>query len=143
LEDTGVTRASARDRHVVMQVGVGGPDVNMAKPQGDDRDVNPSSQTGHGRGVPEHMRGELLGGQGRAALAGGLVDGDARFDCVVAEPPAGAGGKRNRGSSRWPPRSFSQARTNLGQRVGLVVASALMAAVAAVTGTQRCLRRPH
>lgn len=42
--------------------------------------------------VPEHVRGELLSGQGRAALAGGgLVEGDAGFDRVVAEPPAGAG----------------------------------------------------
>ena len=41
------------------------------------------------------MRGELFGGQGWAVLASdGLVEGDARFDGVVAEVPAGAGGEQ-------------------------------------------------
>jgi hypothetical protein len=41
----------------------------------------------------------VQGGQGQAALACGfLVDGDARFDRVVAEAPAGPGGEQ--GSSR-------------------------------------------
>jgi hypothetical protein len=37
----------------------------------------------------------VQGGQGQAALACGfLVDGDARFDRVVAEAPAGPGGEQ-------------------------------------------------
>src|SRR6266540_1045603 len=67
----------------------------MTEPQGDHCDVDACVQQRHGGGVPESVRCHVLVSEGRAMLFGALlVNGDAAFNGVVAEAPAGAGGEQ-------------------------------------------------
>ena len=68
----------------------------------------PGQQEPHRGGVSQGVRGDVLGPQGRTGLAGpGDVEGDAVFDGVAAEGPAGDWSGTT-GSVAAPSRSVSQ-----------------------------------
>jgi hypothetical protein len=83
---------------VGVDVDLGGGDLLVAEPQGDDGGVDAGVQQPHGGGMAQHVRGELLAGEGRAGRrGGGGVDGQALLDGVGAEWGAAAGRKQRVG----------------------------------------------
>lgn len=100
----------------------------MSEPQGDDRDVDAGLEQRHRRGVPQHVRGDVLGRERRAAIPGGCdVEGDASLNGVGAEPAPGAG-REQRISSE--PGAFACPGAQHGDGVGGKGHDSLLAALA-------------
>jgi hypothetical protein len=76
------------DPHVGMQVHLGRLGGFMAQPQRDDREVDAVPEQGHRGGVPQRMRGHLLGLQRRTrSRRGGGVAGDQPLHAIGGECP--------------------------------------------------------
>ena len=66
-----------------------------AEPQGDDGDVDPGMQQGHGCRVPKDVRGDVFAGQGRAGLPGcGGVEIESLLQGIAAHRSAADGGEQ-------------------------------------------------
>jgi len=62
----------------------------VTEPEADHGDLHTGSQEGHGAGVPQNMRSQLLGSDRRGLLGREhLVDSDASLDCIVTEASPG------------------------------------------------------
>lgn len=73
----------------------------MAEPQGDDGDIDSREQKPHGGGMPEGVRRDLFGSDGRAGSAGDRdVVSDAMLDRVTGEVLPGDGWEQR---FRWSP----------------------------------------
>ena len=74
----------------------------MTEPERDDGAVDSGGQQPHCRGVPEHVWGDILGGQARAERRGcrGVLR-QPRRDGVAAHPGSGSGGEHESVSVTW------------------------------------------